>query len=99
MNTSTLPKKQLSISLNRDFYEELSPRPYKMAKTFKKHSDQYQLLLTDSQTTSQNEEKAAQNSKLNNFITSIFDFILGLKNWPIIRDFLEIFQFLATPRK
>ncbi len=99
MNTS-LPKQHLPISFNRDFYEELN-RKSPIAKTFKKNSDKYELLLTDLQLMDKPKVKLRQKISLGfqNTLRNLFDLILKAGNLPIIRDVLDVFRFLSTPRK
>ena len=99
MNTSTLPKKHLAISLSRDFYDELHCKPFKIAKTFKKNSDQYELLLIDSQSQLKTKKNQSLGLLSQNILRNIFNAILQVGNLPLIRDILDIFRFLSAPRK
>jgi hypothetical protein len=108
MNSSTLPKKQLSISLNREFYEELNLIPARRStgKTFKRNSDQYQLLLEDSQKSAKIKSKISLGQKLGTFqknlvekIRTFFSNLIStIANLPVIRDVLDICKFLFSPR-
>jgi len=108
MNIVIIPKKQLSMPLSCDFYQEfnLIPQARSIGKTFKNNDDQYQLLLKDSQKFAKIKQSVNLKERLNSFSTKlvkkisslISNLISAIANLPIIRDILDICKFLFSSR-